>query len=359
MPFAALSATYFAHIGFFNPYLSLWLKDMGHGLMAIGVLTSLQSATRLFAPYAWGWLGDHTGERAKLLRYSALAALLLSVGLWFAWPMAGLALLLLLMFTQTSGMMPMSEAALAQLVNQGGRFDAKRYGRVRLCGSVGFLVTVMAAGAWFEHAGMGSFPAWATFSLLAVTLAAWWLPDHKEPPHAGGGHGALAPVLRQPAVRWFFASMFFHVLAHIALYLFFSELNLIGTLTGMILAHTVIGTPYVVIAASAALQNFDMQLMRAASNLGASNWMAFRRVMLPAIRPALVAGSLFAFVASFDEIIIVLFLAGPGQTTLPVRLFEGIRDELTPVVIAAAVVMILISVGLMALVEFLRRKSTT
>lgn len=149
------------------------------------------------------------------------------------------------------------------------------------------------------------------------------------------------------------------IILAVALYLFFSELNLIGTLTGMILAHTVIGTPYVVIAASAALQNFDMQLMRAASNLGASNWMAFRRVMLPAIRPALVAGSLFAFVASFDEIIIVLFLAGPGQTTLPVRLFEGIRDELTPVVIAAAVVMILISVGLMALVEFLRRKSAT
>jgi PPP family 3-phenylpropionic acid transporter len=93
---------------------------------------------------------------------------------------------------------------------------------VRLCGSAGFLVTVMAAGAWFEHAGMGSFPAWATFSLLAVTLAAWWLPDHQEPPHPDGGKGELGPVLRQPAVRWFFAALFFHVLSHIALYLFFS-----------------------------------------------------------------------------------------------------------------------------------------
>lgn len=80
-PFAALSASYFAHIGFFNPYLPLWLKDMGFGLMAISVLTSVQSVTRLFAPYAWGWLSDRTGERVRLLRYGATAALGCSLGL--------------------------------------------------------------------------------------------------------------------------------------------------------------------------------------------------------------------------------------------------------------------------------------
>ena len=70
-PFAALSASYFAHIGFFNPYLPLWLKDMGYGIFAISVFTSIQAATRLFAPYGWGWLSDHTGEReaASLWRY--------------------------------------------------------------------------------------------------------------------------------------------------------------------------------------------------------------------------------------------------------------------------------------------------
>ncbi|TGS16862.1 ABC transporter permease [Mesorhizobium sp. M2E.F.Ca.ET.209.01.1.1] len=147
------------------------------------------------------------------------------------------------------------------------------------------------------------------------------------------------------------------IIMAVGLYLFLSDIGLAGTIIGMILAHTVIGTPYVVISATAALQNFDMQLIRAAKSLGASPWMAYRRVMLPAIRPAIVAGSLFAFVASFDEVVIVLFLAGPGQVTLPVRLFEGIRDELTPVVIAAAVVMISISIGLMAVIEILRRKS--
>jgi putative spermidine/putrescine transport system permease protein len=147
------------------------------------------------------------------------------------------------------------------------------------------------------------------------------------------------------------------IIMAVALFLFFSDLGLTGNLTGMILAHTVIGTPYVVIATSAALQNFDMTLIRAATSLGASPWRAYRQVMFPIIMPAIVAGGLFAFVNSFDEVVIVLFLSGPSQITLPIRLFDGIRDELTPVVIAAAVVMIAISVSLMGLVEYMRRRS--
>lgn len=235
-PFAALSASYFAHIGFFNPYLSLWLKDLGYGLFAIGLLTSVQSGTRLVAPYVWGWFSDHTGERVKLLRYSAMAALLLSIGLWFDWSLYGLMLLLLLMFVNTSGMMPMSEAAMAHLVSQGGQFDAARYGRVRLWGSLGFLVTVVAAGAWFEAFGMGHFPAWAQGTLLAVVLSAWWLPNLKEAAHPADERADIAPVLRQPRVRWFFAAMFFHVLAHIFIYAFFSLY-----LDGLGYSKTVIG----------------------------------------------------------------------------------------------------------------------
>lgn len=222
-PFAALSASYFAHIGFFNPYLPLWLQDMGFGLMAISVLTSLQSATRLFAPYAWGWLSDRTGERVRLLRYGAAAALACSLGLWFDLGFAGLLVVLLLMFVHTSSMMPMSEAAMAHLVSQGGQFDARRYGRVRLWGSLGFLLTVLTAGTWFQYHGMGSFPAWTVATLLAVNISVWWMPNLKEATH---GHEATSqPVwslLRQPLVTWLFASMFFHVLAHIFIYVFFS-----------------------------------------------------------------------------------------------------------------------------------------
>lgn len=222
-PFAALSASYFAHIGFFNPYLPLWLKDMGLSLLAISVLTSVQSATRLFAPYGWGWLSDRTGERVKLLRYGATAALLCSLGLSLNLGFWGLLLVLVLMFFHTSAMMPMSEAAMAHLVSQGGRFDAARYGRVRLWGSLGFLLTVLSAGAWFEGHGMSSFPLWTLLTLLGVTVSVWWMPDVKEAAHAAdSGPQAVWALLRQPVVAWLFASVFFHVLSHIFIYVFFS-----------------------------------------------------------------------------------------------------------------------------------------
>jgi len=95
LPFAAMSAAYFAHIGFFNPYLPLWLKEMGMGLLAISVLTSVQAATRLFAPYAWGALSDRTGERVKLLRLGAAVAFASACLLWLDWGPVGLGLVLL------------------------------------------------------------------------------------------------------------------------------------------------------------------------------------------------------------------------------------------------------------------------
>lgn len=222
LAFCALSASYFAHIGFFNPYLPLWLKDMGFGLLAISVLTSVQSATRLFAPYGWGWLSDHTGERVRLLRLGSAVALAFSLGLWFSPSGAVLFVVLLGMFTHTSGMMPMSEAVLAQVVSRDGRFDPRRYGRVRVWGSIGFLLTVLLAGAWFDAFGMGSFAAWTSLTLAAVALSTWWLPDHREPAAHSQGPEPIAPVLRQPRVRWFFAAVFFHVLAHVFVYVFFS-----------------------------------------------------------------------------------------------------------------------------------------
>src|SRR5574343_1727350 len=208
-PFAALSASYFAHIGFFNPYLPLWLKDLGLGLVTISLLTSVQSSTRMFAPYVWGWISDHTGERVKLMRIGAAVALASACLLWLNLPPLWLGVVLFVMFTHTSAMMPMSEAALAHLVSQGGAFDAKRYGRVRLWGSLGFLVTVMVAGWWFERFGLGHFPAWTLVTLLAVVASVWWLPDHKEPAHQETDHPAIWPLLQPPPVRWVFAALFF------------------------------------------------------------------------------------------------------------------------------------------------------
>jgi putative spermidine/putrescine transport system permease protein len=147
------------------------------------------------------------------------------------------------------------------------------------------------------------------------------------------------------------------VIVAVACFLFYSQLGLTGSRLGLILAHTALGVPYVIIVASAALKNFDMTLIKAARSLGASSIMTFKRVIFPAIAPAVFAGAIFAFVSSFDEIVITIFLAGPEQVTLPVRLLEGIRDEMTPVVVSAAVIMIMISMGAMLVAEMIRRRS--
>jgi PPP family 3-phenylpropionic acid transporter len=220
VPFGALSACYFAHIGFFNPYLPLWLKGLGFPIVVISLLTSVQSFTRVFAPYAWGALSDHTGERVRLLRVSAAVALVASCGLWIDGGPWWIGLVLLLLFTHTSSMMSLTEAAMAHLVAG----DWGRYGRIRLWGSAGFLLTVFVAGAWFDRFGMASFPAWAALTLALVLACTLWLPDTREKPevHALRVREPVGPVLRQPAVRWFFVSLLFHVMSHFAIYGFLS-----------------------------------------------------------------------------------------------------------------------------------------
>ncbi|MDI9331252.1 MAG: MFS transporter [Alphaproteobacteria bacterium] len=222
VPFAAMSASYFAHIGFFNPYLSLWLKELGYSVGVIGVLVSLQAFTRLYSPYAWGWLSDRTGHRVRLLQISAGIALLCSFGLAHQGGLWWLAVVLLLMFTHTSSMMPMSEAAMAHLVSQGGALDARRYGRIRLWGSLGFLVTVFLAGWWFDHHGMKDFPVWTWATLVLVNVSVWSMPNAREHHPEHQTQQSIAAELKRPYNRWFFFTLFFHVLAHIALYSFYS-----------------------------------------------------------------------------------------------------------------------------------------
>lgn len=222
-PYSAFTAAYFAHAGFFGPFLPLWLKDMGLGILVISLLTSVQPVTRMFAPYLWGALSDRTGERVRLLRWGALVALAASAGLMWQGGVWWIGFVLLVMFAQTSGMMPMTEAAVAHVVSQGGGFDARRYGRIRLWGSLGFMAAVLVSGWWFDQAGMQSFPWVASLTLGAVVLGAWALPDAREAPHPHvAGAPSIGHVLRQPRVRWLFVSIFFHVLSHMGIYIFFS-----------------------------------------------------------------------------------------------------------------------------------------
>ncbi|MEI9415308.1 ABC transporter permease [Mesorhizobium sp. Cs1321R2N1] len=138
------------------------------------------------------------------------------------------------------------------------------------------------------------------------------------------------------------------VVLGLGLFVFFTPLALNYSYAGVIIAHTILASPFVVITVTATLTRFDFNLMRAAANLGAGRLTAFRTIMLPIIAPGVAAGAVFAFASSFDEVVMVLFIAGPQQRTLPKQMFTGLREQLDPTIIAAAAVMILLTTCLMA-----------
>lgn len=140
-------------------------------------------------------------------------------------------------------------------------------------------------------------------------------------------------------------------------YFFYSQIGLAQTLPGLIIAHAVLGTPFVVITVTATLSGFDRNLLLAAASLGAGPVRSFFRVVMPLIGPGILSGALFAFVISFDEPVIVLFLAGFDQRTIPVQMWSGIREQLSPDILAAATLLIALSVLLLLTAELLRRRS--
>ncbi|MFN6925640.1 MAG: ABC transporter permease [Tabrizicola sp.] len=126
---------------------------------------------------------------------------------------------------------------------------------------------------------------------------------------------------------------------------------------GVIMAHAVLGIPFVIITVTATLSGFDQSLIRAAHSLGANPRTTFFKVIMPLILPGVISGALFAFVTSFDEVVAVLFIAGPDQQTIPRQMFNGIREAISPAILAVATILVVISVLLLASVELLRRRS--
>ncbi|CAH2899644.1 MAG: Spermidine/putrescine import ABC transporter permease protein PotC (TC 3.A.1.11.1) [uncultured Paraburkholderia sp.] len=140
-------------------------------------------------------------------------------------------------------------------------------------------------------------------------------------------------------------------------YLIFAPLGLVNSYPGVVLAHAALGTPFVVITVTASLLSFDHSLLRAASGLGAPPWVTFRRVTLPLIMPAIATGSVFAFATSFDEVIVILFIGGPDQTTVPRQMWSGIRDSIDPSILAVATMLIVFAVLLFASITWLRGRA--
>lgn len=177
-------------------------------------------------------------------------------------------------------------------------------------------------------------------TLAAVGLSSQWMPYKR----------LITALLLSPMIVPLIiiaAGMFF----------FYTQFNLVGTFTGLIIAHAALGVPFVIITVTATLSGFDRSLFVAGLSLGASPLKVFWDVVIPLIRPGVISGGLFAFVTSFDEVVLVLFLAGPEQRTIPRQMFSGLREQINPTILAVATLLIVLSAALLFTLEALRRRS--
>ena len=147
------------------------------------------------------------------------------------------------------------------------------------------------------------------------------------------------------------------IISAAGMYFFYSRLGLQGSYWGVVLAHAALGTPFVIITVTATLVGFDRSLTRAAASLGADPITTFFKVQMPLIMPGVISGALFAFITSFDEVVVVLFVGSASQKTLPWQMFIGLREQISPTILAVATVMIALSVLLLLTLEMTRRRS--
>ena len=141
------------------------------------------------------------------------------------------------------------------------------------------------------------------------------------------------------------------------LFYFFSDVGLAKTYLGLIFAHAALGTPFVIITVTATLVGFDKSLTHAAANMGAGPIKTFFKIQMPLILPGVISGGLFAFITSFDEVVVVLQLSDVVQRTIPRQMFSGIREQISPTILAVATILVIISIILLTIVEMLRRRS--
>ena len=219
------------------------------------------------------------------------------------------------------------------------KFDSDAY-------SLRWYRNVVENGVW-QHALGNSlligFSATAIATVLGI-LAALGLANPAMP-----GRAFVMGLLISPMVTPI-------IISAAGMFFFYSNLGLGQTHLSLILAHAVLGTPFVVISVTATLVGFDSNLVRAAASLGAGPYVIFRRIQLPMIAPGVISGSLFAFATSFDEVVTVLFLGGLEQRTVPRQMWAGIREQISPEILAVATFLVVFAVLLLGAVEWLRRR---
>ncbi|HSC78947.1 MAG TPA: MFS transporter [Chitinolyticbacter sp.] len=219
---AAIGGFYFCYFGFtglFQPYWGVYLAALSFPAWQIGILTSLTQINRIYAPGIWGWLADHTGRRAVILRIAGIGGVSGFILLQFAhgfWAMLG-ALWLATFFW--SAALPLVEALTMDRL----RGDGGRYARLRVWGSIGFIVTSVAAGYWIQARGVGVLPLSALMVMVGLALYTWLLPHVPAPQHSPAQLAAgFGDILHRREVRVVFAACFLMLLAHGPYYSFYS-----------------------------------------------------------------------------------------------------------------------------------------
>ncbi len=223
--------------------------------------------------------------------------------------------------------------------------------------SASFLTLPLDGVSWRWYADLFGSEQWrsALFNSAQVAVATTAIATTL------GTMAALGLARLAPSVRSLIAALLISplivpgIVTGVAVYFLYANWGLDDGLLSLILAHSVAATPFVVIVVLATLQGSDATVLRAAASLGAPPLTTFRRVLLPMIAPGVLAGAVFAFMTSFDELIITLFLAGPAQRTLPLQMFDGVREQISPTITAAAAVLTFVSIASMSLLVLLRR----
>ena len=218
--FGSFFFLYFAYVGLVSPYASLFFLDRGFNVIEIAVLMSMLQITRIVGPFSWGWLSDYLSNRIGIIRVCACMAALVFLCIFYLQTYIGFFIWMFVLHTILSSQMPLGETATIHALYKDNSFD-KRYGRLRLWGSIGFIAMVLFAGELFQRKGIELYPYVGTVILFSLAAITFCLHEPKME-RRKMVKGELFAVLLNPDVRWFLVSGFFMIFAHASLYVFYS-----------------------------------------------------------------------------------------------------------------------------------------
>jgi PPP family 3-phenylpropionic acid transporter len=218
--FGSFFFLYFAYVGLVSPFASLFFLDRGFSVIEIAVLMSMLQITRIVGPFSWGWLSDYLSNRIGIIRFCACLAAVVFLSIFFLQSYAAFFVWMFVLHTILSSLMPLGESATVHALFKDNSFD-KRYGRLRLWGSIGFIAMVLFAGELFQREGIELYPIVGAVILTFLAFVTFRLYEPKME-RRKMVKGELLVVLFNPDVRWFLLSGFFMIFAHAALYVFYS-----------------------------------------------------------------------------------------------------------------------------------------